>query len=165
MKTNRPVTECSTAFWPEPHALPALDAVMIWNDHPRLNLEPALVRQLIDEVMQSKQMDMHRLEIILTDTEHVHRLNLSWKNADYNTDVLTFSLGSETVIDAEIYVNLDFAEQYCQDYGATFTEEASRYVIHGLLHVLGFDDHTPKERESMRKKENEVLRRVGVTCI
>ena len=138
---------------------------MIWNDHPRLKLDATLVRQLVDQVMRSRDLEMHRLEIILTDTEHVHRLNLSWKNADYNTDVLTFSLGSETVIDAEIYVNLDFAEQYCQDYGATFTEEASRYVIHGLLHVLGFDDPTPKERENMRKKEDEVLRRVGLTCI
>jgi len=160
----RSTTECPTEFWPLLGELPPQDAVMIWNDHPRLKLEPSLVLQLIDQVMLSRELEMHRLEIILTDTERVHRLNQSWKHAEYDTDVLTFSLGSETMIDAEIYVNLDFAERYCRDYGATFIEEASRYVIHGFLHVLGFDDRTQKDRQIMRQEENEVLKHAGHIC-
>ncbi len=152
-------------YWPNLPGPPSDNAVVIGSEHPRLELDPDLVEKLVDQVLEGEQQGIRRLEIILTHARQLRNLNREWKGADYDTDVLSFSLGHGPTIEGEVYVSLDFAEQYCQAYGATFTQEACRYIVHGLLHLLGYRDSTPEEKQIMRTKEDEYLRRTGVNGI
>ena len=97
--------------------------------------------------------------------EQLRQLNRSWRKADYDTDVLSFSLGDGKALDGEIYVSLDFARTHCQSYGATYTEEVCRYIVHGMLHLLGLEDDTVKGSRAMRRKEDQYLQSAGVTGI
>ena len=138
------------------------DAVTVYTDHSYLKLDPDLVRRLVFQVAEQEGQKIQHLEIVLTGTERLRGLNEAWRNADYDTDVLSFSLSEGPVLDAVVYVSLDFAQTYCQDYEATFIQEASRYVVHGLLHLLGYEDSTLESRQIMRQREDDYLRRAGL---
>lgn len=152
-------------YWSDLPSLPPDSAVVIGNEHPHLELDIDLVEKLVDQVLEGEQKRVRRLDIILTHAQQLRSLNREWKDADYDTDVLSFSLGHGPMIDGEVYVSLDFAEQHCQDYDATFTQEACRYIVHGVLHLLGYRDSTSKEQKIMRTKEDEYLQRTGVSGI
>ena len=152
-------------YWSDPPDLSPDSAVVIGNEHPHLELDPDLVEKLVNQVLEGEKKRVQRLDIILTHAQRLCNLNREWKGADYDTDVLSFSLGHGPMIEGEVYVSLDFAEQHCQAYGATFTQEACRYIVHGLLHLLGYHDGTPEEIQLMRTKEDEYLRRTGVSGI
>jgi len=150
-------------FWPESPEPPAQDRISIWNQHSHLEVDSTLVRSLISVVLKQSDWKIQTIKVIFADARYIHELNLTWKNADYETDVLAFSLGSDTEIDVEVYVNLDFAQEHCQYYGTTFQEESSRYVVHGLLHVFGYEDDTPESKRMMQKMEDECLRQLEFT--
>lgn len=76
---------------------------------------------------------------------------------NYVTDVITFELESSPKIETEVYVNLDRARSQAGMFGATFSDETRRLLIHGLLHALGYDDKSKKQKSLMRQKEDAVL--------
>ena len=133
------------------------DSIKISVDHPRLTLSTDWVKKLITQVMDGERRVIRRIEIVLTGADRIQELNQVWRGADYDTDVLSFLLSQTSEVDGVVYVNLDFAEQHCQAYEATFLQEASRYIIHGLLHLLGYEDNTSEARQLMRQKEDQYL--------
>ncbi len=141
-------------YWPDQ---PLENPLIIGNDHPRLELPIDLVERIVYQVLDGEEKSIGNLNVILTDADHLRNLNKTWKGTDYDTDVLSFSLGHGSTIEGEVYVSLDFAEQHCQAYQATFIAEACRYIVHGLLHLLGYCDRTPEERQVMRRKEDKYL--------
>ena len=82
------------------------------------------------------------------------------------TDVLTFDLhdqpGDARELEGEIIVCLDEALRQAQAHGHRPEDEALLYVVHGMLHLLGYDDHSPAEAQRMHAREDEVLTRIGV---
>ncbi len=103
------------------------------------------------------------LSIVLTDHQTVTSLNEQHLSRPYATDVLAFDLGepdrddSEKRIDGEIYVDLDTAVERAPEFGSSYDQEVCRYVIHGLLHLLGYRDDKPESRKQMRRLENLYL--------
>jgi rRNA maturation RNase YbeY len=77
------------------------------------------------------------------------------------TDVLTFDLRhdpGDEAIDGEIVVSADTARREADRRGLAPVEELTRYVIHGVLHLLGMDDRTPRDRQRMRREETRILK-------
>lgn len=81
------------------------------------------------------------------------------------TDVLTFDLRDDDsdAIEGEIVVSVDTARYQADHRGLDLRDELLRYVIHGVLHLNGLDDHTTAGRRQMRKAENDVLRTLAGT--
>ncbi len=97
---------------------------------------------------------------MLSDHATVHALNREFLSHDYETDVLSFPMNDEpdpSVVDGEVYVDLDTAHERCSEFGTTFKAETYRYVVHGLLHLLGYEDESPALKKEMRKKEDLYL--------
>lgn len=122
--------------------------------------EPAL-RALVQRVLQKENKVCRYLGIVLADGAAVRDLNRRYRGGDYDTDVLSFALGEGEEIDGEVYVNLDFALAHHARYGATFEEEVRRYVVHGLLHLVGYDDAGSEARAAMRALEDRYLEAQG----
>jgi rRNA maturation RNase YbeY len=78
----------------------------------------------------------------------------------YATDVISFPLGEGDAIEGELYVNLDRARVQARQYGVTRTHELVRLVVHGTLHLTGYDDRLPKDRMRMRQREDFYLARL-----
>jgi rRNA maturation RNase YbeY len=77
---------------------------------------------------------------------------------DFYTDIVTFPLGDDKqLISSEFCISLDRVAENCLNFGRTFESELLRVVIHGVLHLIGFDDHSDEDREKMRSEEEKCL--------
>ena len=137
---------------------PALD---IAQAHPTRSLDGPALAALIRRAIAGEDFTLRSLGIVLADRETVHRLNRDFLNHDYPTDVISFALdedaATERIVDGEVYVDLDMAAERAPEFGTTFEDEARRYVVHGLLHLMGYDDATDAERAAMRAREDHYL--------
>jgi rRNA maturation RNase YbeY len=94
---------------------------------------------------------------VFTHNRFIKTINKKFLNHNYSTDVIAFPLGSDVGVEAELYINLDAARKQASEYGVTFTQETKRLLIHGALHLLGFDDTTENERKKMHAWEDQYL--------
>jgi rRNA maturation RNase YbeY len=148
----------------------AADAIAVEIDHPSRRIDPARVKQAVAQVLDGEDRALRGLTVVLSDHDTVHRLNREYLGHDYVTDVLSFDLSApddvdvpdaassgSTAIDGEVYVDLDTAAERHDEFGASFEEEVLRYVIHGVLHLAGYDDATEAAQEEMRVLEDRYL--------
>ena len=133
--------------------------LLIEHTHPTLRLDEAALRRLVDCVLTTEARPLQYLGIILADHDAVLTLNRTYLDHDYLTDVLSFPLGdaNEEAVDGEVYVDLDTAAERHETYGTSFEDEARRYIVHGLLHLIGYDDATDAGRQAMRRLEDRYL--------
>lgn len=85
-------------------------------------------------------------------------MNLQYLNHDYYTDIITFDYGHEDEISGDMYICPDIVHQNAEMLGKNREEEILRVLVHGILHLIGYDDKEESEKESMRLKEDECLR-------
>ncbi len=139
---------------------PAAASLLIEQAHPTLHVPEKALRPLIRRVLKEEGYTLGYLGVVLADHATVLDLNRTYLDHDYHTDVLSFLL-SETeedrILDGEVYVDLDTAAERHAEFGASFEEEVQRYVVHGLLHLLGYDDATPAEKQAMHAREDHYL--------
>jgi rRNA maturation RNase YbeY len=90
--------------------------------------------------------------------EFLLEINKKHLNHDYYTDIITFGLSeNEKEIEGDIYISVDRVKENAKELGISFKEELHRVLVHGLLHLCGFDDKTKTQSTMMRKKEDECL--------
>lgn len=107
-----------------------------------------------------------RLSIAFISDGQIKRLNRIYRGKKKPTDVLAFSmregrrLKRDTSILGDIAISVDRARKQAKRFGSTFKKELYLYVIHGILHLTGYDDEKAVSRRSMRRKEKEILDRL-----
>lgn len=127
-------------------------------------LEEAICAILVDSNMAQAE-----ISLAIVDDPTIHALNRQFLEHDYATDVLSFVLHHEDAIsegaelEGEIIVSRDTAGRVAPTYGWTAAEELLLYVIHGALHLVGYDDRTVDGADEMRRQEAIYLKRVGVS--
>ncbi len=99
------------------------------------------------------------MSIIFNDDKAMTKLNKEFLQHSYTTDVLSFRLSDhkETKLDGEVYVNVQQAKRQAKDFGVSLLNEVGRLVVHGTLHLLGYEDDTTKKKNRMSKKEDFYL--------
>jgi len=101
-----------------------------------------------------------RVTYVFCSDEYLLNMNKQFLNHDYYTDIITFPLTeTEKEIEAEIYISVDRVKDNATKFKTDFLEEFHRVVFHGVLHLMGYKDKSKADKETMRKKENEWLRR------
>ena len=85
-------------------------------------------------------------------------MNKAYLQHNYSTDIITFNY-SELVkkIDGEIFISIDDALDNAKKYKVSLSDELVRLVIHGVLHLLGYDDQTTSDKKTMKRLENKLL--------
>lgn len=99
----------------------------------------------------------NEISIIFVDDEFLRKLHKDYLNDDSYTDVMSFNLSEDEQIDGEIYISLDRAQHYATKFGVTFGSEVTRLIIHGILHLKGYDDATEDQKKEMHDLENAYL--------
>lgn len=97
------------------------------------------------------------LSVFLADNETMRELNRRYRSIDRPTDVLSFPLDDESLL-GDIAVSLDKARAQATEFNVTYEQELARLLVHGLLHLVGYD-HVKGGRQAraMRAKEEEIL--------
>lgn len=110
---------------------------------------------------ENKQIDT--LTIILCSDEYLLDMNRNHLNHDYYTDVITFDLSEHpTHINGEIYISIDRVRENARILHESSSDELHRVIIHGLLHLCGYNDKTPIQQKQMRKMEDKYLKEFKV---
>lgn len=128
-----------------------------------------LTRQKVLKDWIKKILNIHSLKVgdinyLLTNDEEVLKVNKEFLGHDYYTDIITFDTSdydpeqeSDDVVSADIVISVDTVRANAVEYGASFEEELHRVIIHGILHLIGYDDHSDEDRAEMRNQENFAL--------
>ncbi|MBT4051615.1 MAG: rRNA maturation RNase YbeY [Bacteroidetes Order II. Incertae sedis bacterium] len=118
------------------------------------------VLTLVSNVFSGEQINWSDISIVLTDHSTVLDLNKNWLEHDYHTDVISFLLEEDRQsLEGEIYVDVDTARARHVEFGTTVIQELERYIVHGLLHLAGYDDASDEERSHMKTLEDQYLSR------
>ena len=108
-------------------------------------------------VAQSEVRTLGDVSIIFCSDNYILDVNMKYLQHDYFTDIITFDYCEGKVLSGDLFISVDSVRENAEHYGATFEEELRRVMVHGLLHLVGYDDHTPEEQKEMRAKENYYL--------
>ena len=108
-----------------------------------------------EKVLEHTETDNVSVSVILTDNEKIHKINREYRGKDKSTDVISFAYRDDPfpVIDnpmeelGDIYISLEKASEQAVEYGVTLSEELKRLIIHGVLHLLGYDHELSAEEE------------------
>lgn len=115
-----------------------------------------LVRLLLEAVPGVKEFD---LGIHLVDTREMTRLNETYLRHEGPTDVITFGYGPGMM--GEIFICPDVAGVEARRFRTSWQNEIARYVVHGVLHLLGFDDRRAADRRRMKREEDRLVRELN----
>lgn len=108
---------------------------------------------------------LRELSVAVVGDATMSRLHEQYLNIPGPTDVLTFELDHDArgrVISGEVIVCLPEAKRQAQKTGSAVRKELLLYALHGMLHLSGFDDRTAPEYRAMHRKEDQILKRLGV---
>ena len=102
------------------------------------------------------------ISVILCSDEYLLSVNKQFLKHDYYTDIITFNYCEGDRVSGDLFISVDSVRENAKTYGATFQEELHRVLIHGVLHLLGYDDHSDAEKVIMKERENLSLQRLTI---
>lgn len=125
----------------------------VHNIDPVLSLKKSDLKQLCVDLTHKLKIAPESVTIIFVTDEELTKMHEDYLHDASPTDVITFDLGEES-IEGEIYISMDRAKDQAKIYKVSQEEEIIRLVIHGMLHLAGYDDRAPDARLEMKKIEN-----------
>ena len=117
------------------------------------------IKFFCDALFLSHKIYFAKISFIFCDDEYLSKLNLQYFNKNELTDVISFSLSENKSnnLEGEVYISLDRALENSISYLQAYNKEVMRLIIHGCLHLIGFDDETEDEKEKMTLIEDKFL--------
>lgn len=121
------------------------------------------IKKWISDVLKSYGKQVGDIGLIFCDSEYMLQLNKKYLDHDHYTDVITFTYSEKESkrLSGDIFIDPETVFFNAQRYGQKKEQELLRVIIHGILHMAGLNDRTPKERKKMRKAEDTALN--GIT--
>jgi rRNA maturation RNase YbeY len=117
-----------------------------------------LIKSAIARIFAEEKVTFKSLSYIFCTDEFLLKLNQEYLNHDTLTDILTFNLERTSLpIVSEIYISVDRVKENAANLADPFIKELYRVMIHGVLHLCGYQDHSPEEKLLMRQKEDYYL--------
>ena len=108
-------------------------------------------------VAESEIRRIGDISIIFCSDNYILDVNQQYLQHDYFTDIITFDYCEGKDISGELYISIDTVQANAVEYGEDFDRELHRVIIHGILHLLGWDDHSEEDIKEMRKAEDSAL--------
>ena len=128
--------------------------VEVVNAHPRRRTRKAPLERAVRGVLREEGRNTGDVRVVLINHARCIRLNEVFLRHRGTTDVISFPLGEGNDLEGEIYLNLDQASVQAKQYGVSGRNETIRLVVHGTLHLLGYDDTTAALRRVMKLRED-----------
>ena len=112
----------------------------------------------IKSVIKKEGAKINSLNYIFCSDDYLREVNIQYLNHKTFTDIITFNYNpTEREIEGEIYISVDRVRENAETFKTDFKIELHRVIIHGVLHLLGFNDKTKTEKSLMREKEDTYL--------
>ena len=123
----------------------------------QLDIPRERIVETVHRMLQDEDRGHAAITIVFVDDAYIRRLNHEYRHLNRATDVLSFSMDEgkepETDVLGDVYVSMDRAREQAVRYHVPLDDELQRLVVHGCLHLLGYDHHRAADRRVMRRKE------------
>jgi probable rRNA maturation factor len=156
----------------------SLYQISIANRQRAVRIDRRAITALARATLAREQVAAAEISVAFVDDAEIHEINLAYLNHDFPTDVISFRLdgnehhgqagargtirrGAGQTIDGEIVISADTAARTATELSTTTEHEMGLYLVHGLLHLCGYDDLTAREKRLMRRREAEALHAAG----
>jgi probable rRNA maturation factor len=147
-----------------------MNQVSIYNETDEKLNEIDELPKLIDYMIKFEKLDNLIFNVIIVDNEYIHKLNRDYRNIDRPTDVITFALEDNGKIELEggrvlgdIYISIDKAKEQAKEYNHSLKRELSFLMVHGFLHLLGYDHMNEEDEKVMFDKQERILDSYDIT--
>jgi probable rRNA maturation factor len=126
--------------------------------------DPETLERLIRDVLRIEQVKRASISLVLVDNATIHEMNRRHLGHDWPTDVITFPLSApeDEILSGELVVSGEMARDSAVERGHDAWAELALYIVHGLLHLRGYDDLGEDDAREMRRREGEVLALLGL---
>lgn len=148
----------------------------VQNSQSAVAVPPGWVESIARGTLEAEGVVSAEISIALVDDPRIHEVNRAHLDHDYPTDVISFLYdeaevgeaddarrGSGKHLEGELVISGDTAAREARSYGWEGRDELALYVVHGLLHLCGYDDLTEDEQIEMRRREASILKNWGLT--
>ena len=108
-------------------------------------------------VAESEVKRLGDISIIFCSDNYILDVNQRYLEHDYFTDIITFDYCEGDRLSGDLFISVDSVKENSLEYGTEFKDELNRVIVHGILHLIGYDDHTDEDVMIMREKENYYL--------
>ena len=111
----------------------------------------------LEKVVANENKKLGEIVVIICKDDYLLEKNIKFLNHDTLTDVISFDYSTDKNISGDIFISIDRIKENAKTYNVTFLKELDRVMVHGLLHLLGYNDKTEKDAKEMKNKENFYL--------
>ncbi|GMR25778.1 MAG: hypothetical protein BMS9Abin39_1108 [Ignavibacteria bacterium] len=124
------------------------------------------VHRLVSLLKEDLKFNLDTLFINFITSEEIHKINKKYLNHDRSTDIITFNYsGDHNELDGEIFISVEDAEVFAKKYKVTPNKEIIRLIIHGILHLKGYNDISKVDRTKMKKIENNLTNKYNFALL
>lgn len=116
-----------------------------------------LTNSWLKTVAERESCRLGDINIIFCSDPYLLDINLQYLGHNYYTDIITFDYSEKPKVSGDLFISIDTVKDNAAFYGSSFDEELHRVIVHGVLHLIGYDDHSDEDIKQMRAKENESL--------
>jgi len=129
-------------------------------------VDKRFIHNIVKELKNELEFELSGIQINFVNSAEIMRINKVYLNHNYSTDIITFDYsGSQKMLDGEIYISIEDAAFNAKKFGVKLKEEIMRLVIHGFLHLLGFNDKSQKDKIVMKEIENKLFNKYRLVII
>ncbi len=126
-------------------------------DVPTLLRGSRVLKEWLEGVILAEGGELGEITIALCSDSYITDVNVQFLAHDYATDIITFPYNEGKKVSGDLLISTETVKSNAVAYGASFSRELHRVMVHGVLHLLGYDDATDQEKGVMRAKEDEYL--------
>ncbi|MGL4551815.1 MAG: rRNA maturation RNase YbeY [Gemmataceae bacterium] len=144
-----------------------MSKISIASPQEKVEADRGRLREAARAVMEGEGVREYEISLALVDDPTIHRLNKQFLDHDEPTDVLSFPMSGPKAkkLEGELVIGVEVALRQSQERGHDVHAELTLYVIHGLLHLCGYDDLDDKSAAAMRERERHYLEALGLPDI
>ncbi len=111
------------------------------------------IKNILTHIFNEEKSKAGSIGIIFCSVDYLLRINREYLSHDYYTDVITFDYTESNIVSGDIFISIDRVKENAVLFNTLFGIELYRVIIHGILHLLGYNDQKEREKKEMQKKE------------
>ncbi|MCM8816608.1 MAG: rRNA maturation RNase YbeY [Candidatus Omnitrophica bacterium] len=138
------------------HITPISKKICLINSQKKINIDTSYIQQVIEKLEYFVPKIFNNINIVLVSDRKIKLLNNQFLGKNYPTDVLSFNLGST----AEIIISVETAQKQAKLIPHSIEDEIIYLIIHGVLHISGYNDNNPKNYDRMKSMQDKIFLRV-----
>ncbi|MFH0733895.1 MAG: rRNA maturation RNase YbeY [bacterium] len=122
-------------------------------------VEKKNIHELVKNLANSLNFLVQSLDINIINSKKLLKVNVDYLGHNYDTDIITFNYSDKiNILNGELLISYEMAVENAKRFNCSLNSELVRLIIHGILHMSGFDDMNNEDRKKMKRKENKLVK-------